>query len=53
MSGRMAPWTRWYAWHPVVLNDMRPEIRVWLCYVERAYVCTFGGCMWYYRIPQQ
>jgi hypothetical protein len=53
---RVTQWRRWFAWHPIWLNDGKGT-RVWLEWVERraeAYVDDEYGfhLMWYdYRLP--
>jgi hypothetical protein len=47
-DAELRKWHRWYAWHPVTLDDGR---WAWLCWVERAADYGGYGVSWNYRLP--
>lgn len=52
---RFGRWHRWYAWHPVTLEDERDvsTTRAWLCSVARIGVIVRGRRFWVYCKPDQ
>lgn len=50
-------WHDWYAWYPVKIGEKLSDDKTRYCYklvwrevIEQRLVCSWGDCMWEYRL---